>query len=81
MSVLYILVAVVMVMAFAALVIRLVTDTVDDRRRANDPDAPTTWVAPDSSADAHHDGYSHHHGGDHGGGHHGGGDFGGGHHG
>ncbi len=81
MSVFDIVVAAAIGIGFICLVVRLVTDTVDDRRRANDPDAPTTWAGADYTETHHHE-PSHHYGGDHGGGHHGGGgDFGGGHHG
>lgn len=76
----YILIAAVMVIAVVALVVHLVVDTADDRRRAGDPSMQSGWVDPGPSADAHHSGWGHH-GHDSGGGHHGGGDSGGGHHG
>ena len=78
MSVFDILVAVVIVIAFVVLVIRLVTDGVDDRRRSGDPDARAAWTGADFSDNAHHSGghHVHHDPGIH----HGGGDFGGGGH-
>ncbi|MFC1404865.1 MULTISPECIES: hypothetical protein [Streptacidiphilus] len=79
MSVFDILIAVVVVIAFAVLVIRLVTDGVDDRRRSSDPDAQGAWTGADFSDDAHHSSGGHHAHHDPGI-HHGGGDFGGGGH-
>jgi hypothetical protein len=80
MSLFNILVAAVIVFAFVGLVIQLVSDAANDRRRPSDPDAPTASTGSDFSADAHHSGGGHqahhdsgtHHTGDFGGGgHHG----------
>lgn len=78
MSLLDILLGAVMVIAVAALVVRLVADSADDRRRAGDPGLQTAWVDPGPSADVQHGGGHGHHDG---GGHHGGDFGGGGHHG